>query len=202
MKKNDHVLHPHILVGSVFSPEEIEKIHGLVEQYDLYHGRIGGKNTSIEEIEKVRISNIRFFERNGKAVFDTEWIFNRVDDVIKQVNEMYFDFELYSYQSFQYTTYEGERKGTYNWHMDSFTGRTKEEDERYPRKLSMSVFLNEDYEGGEFEVCTGSQEKARKFRGKPGDAIVFPSFMIHRVAPVTKGIRKSLVVWVEGPRWK
>jgi predicted 2-oxoglutarate/Fe(II)-dependent dioxygenase YbiX len=71
------------------------------------------------------------------------------------------------------------------------------------RKLSMSIFLNEDYDGGEFDICTGNQQnKVNSFKEYPGSAIIFPSFMCHRVRPVTKGIRKSLVVWFTGPNWK
>lgn len=203
MKKNDNILHPHILVSSVFNSEEIEKINSLTSKYDLHYGRTGAdKSITRETIEKVRISEVRFFKRSDEATFETGWIFDRLDDVIKQVNESRFDFQLHRFNSFQYTTYDAEKAGRYNWHMDSFTGRSELAEKNYPRKLSMSVFLNDDFEGGEFEICTAEQSRPVKFKTVPGDAIVFPSFMIHRVTEVTKGIRKSLVVWVEGPRWK
>lgn len=180
------MLLPNILVSPVFSSEEIQKIHSTVENYELYEGIAGG----IEENKNIRVSDIRFIERHDT---ETSWIFKRLDNVVKQVNEAYFKFDLRSYQSIQYTTYDGNKLGNYSWHMDCI---------RYPRKLSMTIFLNDDYEGGDFEICTGDQTNAQKIKGKPGDAILFPSFIVHRVAPVTKGIRKSLVIWVEGPDWK
>lgn len=205
MKKSDNILHPHISVCSVFNSEEIEKINSLTEKYDLYYARTGAdKSLSKESIEKIRISDVRFFKRNDEANFETGWIFDRLDGVINQVNETCFDFQLHRYKAFQYTTYDAQKNGRYNWHMDSHTGRSSytETNTNFPRKLSMSVFLNDDFEGGEFQICTADQSNPVKFKTVPGDAIVFPSFMIHRVTTVTKGIRKSLVVWVEGPRWK
>ena len=73
------------------------------------------------------------------------------------------------------------------------------------RKLSMTVLLNDNYEGGEFQFASYTQEKCTidtpEFN-KTGMIIVFPSDMEHRVAPVTKGIRYSLVVWFVGPPFK
>ena len=69
------------------------------------------------------------------------------------------------------------------------------------RKLSMSVMLNEDFDGGEFEFASYKDTKCliTSFKAKTGDIIVFPSVMEHRVAPVTKGTRYSLVNWFVGP---
>ena len=70
------------------------------------------------------------------------------------------------------------------------------------RKLSMTTLLSDGHEGGEFEFACYAKEKcsiaAPKFN-KVGSIIVFPSIMEHRVAPVTKGVRYSLVTWFLGP---
>jgi PKHD-type hydroxylase len=58
----------------------------------------------------------------------------------------------------------------------------------------MTIVLNEDYEGGEFEFF----DDKRLIKEKTGTVIVFPSYIVHRVRPVTKGIRYSLVVWFCG----
>jgi PKHD-type hydroxylase len=65
------------------------------------------------------------------------------------------------------------------------------------RKLSISILLNEpdiDFEGGEFEILGSFETNLKK-----NSAIVFPSFLQHRVQTITKGTRKSLVIWAEGP---
>jgi len=168
------VLLPNVLVSPVFSAEEIQKIHSTVENYELYEGIAGG----IEENKNIRVSDIRFIERHDT---ETSWIFKRLDNVVKQVNEAYFKFDLRSYQSIQYTTYDGNKLGNYSWHMDCI---------RYPRKLSMTIFLNDDYEGGDFEVCTGDQTNAQKIKTLaffPGD-----EEFLHGVRPIISGTRFTL----------
>ena len=72
------------------------------------------------------------------------------------------------------------------------------------RKLSMTVLLNESFEGGDFEFASYGKEESTitPLEMKQGDVVVFPSFMEHRVAPITKGIRYSLVTWFLGPPFK
>mgnify|MGYP003641320843 FL=1 len=57
----------------------------------------------------------------------------------------------------------------------------------------MSLILNDDYEGGEFETWSSGKKKFKK-----GSMIFFPSWVLHKVNPVTKGTRYSLVVWFLG----
>jgi PKHD-type hydroxylase len=61
---------------------------------------------------------------------------------------------------------------------------------------------NVDFEGGEFQINEGLEERAKTIKMTKGTLIAFPSFMIHRVKTVTKGIRKSITIWVEGPKFK
>lgn len=206
MKKKDNILYSHIMCSSWFSQEEIDKIQTLADKHPLKRGRVGinAKTISLEEVEKVRISDIKYFFRNDVTILETEWIFQKIDNLLTEINQTYFGFDLYPSNSFQYTTYDSALKGRYDWHMDSFLNGfpVPEEWGTNTRKLSISVFLNDDYEGGDFQLALSNQETPKTFRGAPGDAIIFPSFLTHRVTPVTKGIRKSLVVWNEGPSWK
>ena len=73
------------------------------------------------------------------------------------------------------------------------------------RKLSVTFLLNDpkkDFKGGTFQINSGEEKNAESVPMRKGDIIVFPSFLIHRVAPVTKGTRKSIVVWVLGPKFR
>ncbi len=101
----------------------------------------------------------------------------------------------------------------YDWHIDSFQNpsfQTQHEyhpNKPYNRKISVTVFLNdpEEYEGGEFDLETrgpNSNERYDTFKMPKGSVIVFPSYMWHRVRPVTSGVRKSLVLWIQGPPFK
>ena len=58
----------------------------------------------------------------------------------------------------------------------------------------------DEYEGGDFEIGSGGEFK--KLSKKKGSGILFPSFLMHRVTPITKGVRKSLVLWVGGESYK
>mgnify|MGYP003351822367 FL=1 len=64
------------------------------------------------------------------------------------------------------------------------------------------LLLNDGFEGGLFQINKGLESKPETIEMIKGRLLLFPSFIIHRVTPVTKGIRKSLVTWVEGPRFK
>ena len=87
---------------------------------------------------------------------------------------------------------------SYRFHPDTANG------EMGVRKLSVSLLLNEqdiDFEGGEFLFNTGNESNPHKIVIERGSMVLFPSYMLHAVSPVTKGVRKSLVVWVEGPNF-
>ena len=95
----------------------------------------------------------------------------------------------------QYTQYY-ENGGHYDWHTDNGP---------YPfntRKISITVQLSDpnEYDGGDLELWNGGNIKT-VFRGR-GATILFPSFIMHRVTPVTQGLRKSLVLWVGGEHYK
>ena len=83
----------------------------------------------------------------------------------------------------------------FTWHIDRNMGIAT-------RKLSLSLQLSapEDYEGGDLELWFGGEPvKANRERGM---ITFFPSYVMHRVTPVTKGVRYSLVCWVSGPPFK
>jgi hypothetical protein len=86
-------------------------------------------------------------------------------------------------------------KGHYNAHVDTFHSHDNE-----TRKLTVLAFLNDDFEGGKFFInADGNQYYPPQ---EKGTVLVFPSFMVHGVEPVTKGIRYSVVTWMVGPYFK
>lgn len=127
------------------------------------------------------------------------WMYQRLSPFIARVNHEHFRFDLESMENFQYTEYtEGQN---YDWHVDCMAGR------EHCRKLSMSILLSDpsEFEGGKFELMQyGSPDPSRIAYPelKKGDALFFPSFMGHRVTPVTSGVRHSVVCWVSGPQFK
>jgi PKHD-type hydroxylase len=183
------VTEPWVYWDDGFTQDELGRLVDYCDSTDLVKGvTFGGENL------ETRNSNVCFFDRNK----ENAWIFDRLNFIIQSANEMFYGFQLDGYRTFQYTTYNDTEQGHYNWHMDMGMG-TKET--LLTRKLSLSLLLNDDFEGGEFHINNGSESNAITIPAKKGRAILFPSFMIHRVTPVTKGIRKSLVVWVLGQKF-
>lgn len=123
-------------------------------------------------------------------------LFEKVADFIAKMNNSKFNYDLYGYmRAFQYGVYN---KGQgYDWHQD--LGK----DNISTRKLTISIQLSspKEYEGGELEFFRSDDVHAR-FDKTLGSIAIFPSWIMHRVTPVTKGIRKSLVYWVEGPPFR
>ena len=99
----------------------------------------------------------------------------------------------------QYTKYNGENNAFYDFHIDSFLHATPQ---AYDRKLSCIILLTDrsEFEGGELYIGNGTD--IEKITLEQGSVIVFPSFLQHRVAPVTSGIRRSMVSWAYGPHWR
>ncbi len=117
-------------------------------------------------------------------------------DAASRANDQVFGFNIwYDIKAIQYTTYKSEQKMEYDWHADSvWYGKP------VVQKLTAIICLTDekDYEGGDF-VIAGRKETRIKLT--VGQAIVFPSPLQHKVTPVTKGTRNTLVAWFKGPRW-
>lgn len=133
--------------------------------------------------------------RRGRAVFlsveprskEAEALCERLSAQIRSVNDRLYKFDLAEHEDPQLAEYTvGDH---YDWHLDLGPGRAR------LRKLSASVQLSpaDGYDGGELEIRgAGAVDRAE------GTLIIFPSFLLHRVAPVTRGVRYSLVAWASG----
>lgn len=181
----------------IFNTEELNGIIEFCSNNDISPGKVFNSDTNGEEVyDKIRTSDVGWYHRTT----DTEWIFDRMNMVLQVMNERYYNFDLNGYDSFQYTEYDSLKSGHYDWHMDMHIGQDSNVFGG-TRKLSMSILLNDDFKGGEFMFNVSNQDKPLVIPTKPGRAIIFPSWMLHRVAPVTDGKRRSIVVWVVGPKF-
>ena len=109
-----------------------------------------------------------------------------------------WNFELSYLEPVQLTKYDSARQGHYDWHRDSAAPNADQE----LRKLSFVALLSDssEFEGGEFEINEASLDK--NILNNRGDVVVFPSYLNHRVSPVTSGVRHSAVAWMIGPQFK
>ena len=156
-------------------------------------------------IEAVITDDARTTSALNKKVRDTQvvwcnekWIYDLVWDYLHTANQnAFWNFQIDSCEAMQIGKYG--KGGHYEFHQDG-NGFTRElsnnkHTHNKTRKISMTILLNDDYEGGEFEFFSNKEEL---IKGKAGTVIVFPSYQVHRVKPVTKGVRYSLVVWFCG----
>ena len=133
-----------------------------------------------------------------------QWLYDLVFGYMNTANtQAGWDFEVDAAESMQIGKYS---KGCfYDYHQDGDGVTTYDAPENNwtngkTRKLSMSILLNEDYEGGDFKFY-GDKKTALKEKTK-GSILVFPSYMQHCVEKITKGNRYSLVVWFLGPKFR
>lgn len=179
---------PFVTWDNGFSPEELDLIDKIASLRTPEDGTIykGGVD------EGVRTSKVTWIEHNQ----DSAWLYDRLAYILTRLNGQFFKYDMFGFnEHLQYTVYEGDTEGHYTWHLD--TGNDDS-----PRKLSLVLQLSEpeDYEGGDLELLVGPDPL--KVDKKRGLIAVFPSFRLHRVTPVTKGKRKTLVVWACGPAFK
>ena len=123
-------------------------------------------------------------------------MYRDIEKTMLQANNNHFGFEgMRLTEVGQFTHYP--TGGFYTWHMDNdIVGKHQPP----VRKISMTLLLSDPstFEGGELEFMN----KGKTAKLKQGQAIFFASWLQHRVKPVTKGERKSLVMWFGGPPFK
>lgn len=193
--ERETVTFPWTYWDGAFTDEELDKITTLFEEQGLEDSTIIGTSDP-NEVEKIRRSRVKFHELNDT----TNWIFLRFNDVIEKLNERFYNYNLNGYDRIQYTVYDGENGGKYDWHQDMPHGPAVITP---TRKLSVVMNLSkqdEDYQGGQFQMMLGTEPETVSL--PRGRIIAFPAYLLHRVAPLTDGCRKSLVIWVIGPKFK
>jgi PKHD-type hydroxylase len=198
-RDRQNITHGWCYWDNAFTTEELDKMCAYFDTQSLDKAKVVG-----ELKEPVRISNVKYYSFDPQDD-NTVWIFQKMNFVIEHINNQYYGFILNGYNSFKYTEYEASEKGKYDWHMDTILGENKPNHLLDTRKLSITMCVNEpgdEYEGGELQINSTNESTPETIPTKKGRMILFPSFMNHRVTPVTKGKRKSVVVWVEGPKFK
>ena len=164
---------------NIFTKDECNQIINLFKNEIMENAKVGGGQLR----ETTRKSKVCWIPK----VREYEWIYLKIFDVVGFANENFFNLEIKEIvEEIQFTKYE--EQDHYDWHVD-LNSENK-------RKLSASLQLSDssDYEGGDLQFNT--DESADKDQGT---IIIFPSYMRHRVAPVTRGTRYSLITWISGP---
>ncbi|HAD95852.1 MAG TPA: 2OG-Fe(II) oxygenase [Cryomorphaceae bacterium] len=169
---------------SIFNMEEIGKVLSCWDEEKSIKATLSGEQQYRDDLRK---SSVMFLDDSDER----QWLYQKLMQLSLVSNSERFWFDLQGFfQELQLTRYE--EGHFFDWHMDFGAGEISH------RKLSITVQLSDpsEYEGGDLEFMINKEVvKAPRSRGT---VIIFPSFVMHRVTPVTKGVRQSIVGWASG----
>ena len=172
--------------GPIFTPEQCQLIINAGRSEPVQNGQVGGGAAGVVDT-KTRTSHISWIPFNKMPE-----MYSTLENIMLRTNNNHFGFEgMKITEQAQYTEYPA--GGFYDWHIDSDINGINEPP---VRKISMTCLLSHEseFEGGGLELMSDGKIA----RPKQGQAIFFASFIRHRVVPITRGVRKSLVLWVGG----
>jgi PKHD-type hydroxylase len=181
-----------ITAKNIFNNGEIEKIIELGES-GLHATVLGPADTFDPSGQSARDCSTSFLYSSDPA---NAWLFAKLAELINDANKNFYHYDLSMIETLQFTKYVAPGQH-YKKHVDILARSNGGQ-----RKISFTVQLSDsaDYDGGDLiphvteETSTVSKEK--------GTIHLFPSYMMHEVTPVTRGVRYSLVGWVLGPAFK
>ena len=205
------------IINNAIPPEALDELLKRYPKDSFEVGRHASPDKPDDQENKVRKSKVLFIN-------EPELDHHLIGNMSRANWYLATRYDINGAESTQLTSYNGDEKGHYDWHID---GEANHSEARVPvftdpkhtgeisqphlagtvRKLSCSVLLNDDFEGGDFQVrylkhdsldnpCVDTIDTFKPIKGQ---GIFFPSNLCHRVTPVTKGTRYSLVKWFCGP---
>lgn len=176
-----------------FNEKELTQIYNNLGNIPFQEGVVFGDN-NVEAIKKIRSSSIKWIPKNEYWF----WLYDKLMNMALEANNALWKFDLISVpELIQYTEYYDYKEGHYDWHQDIGPGIGSH------RKVSITVQLSnpDEYEGGDLELWQGGKSIHKAEKGA-GVVFIFPSYMMHRVTKITKGTRRSFVLWVGGDHYK
>ena len=172
-------------IDNGFTSEELRKIYNDLKNVPFEKAStVGGHH------DEIRSSRVKWIPQNDEWV----WLYSKMSYYALEANSNLWGFNLHSLpEQIQYTEYLASEKGHYTWHQDIGP------DTLSVRKISITVQLShpDEYDGGDLQIHQGGDIPENCSKGE-GTVVIFPSYMMHRVSPVTRGIRRSFVLWLGG----
>jgi PKHD-type hydroxylase len=182
---------PYACWEGAFTDGEMDRIEAYGDGLAPNKATLVGRDVA-EEYSDIRITNTAWIRPSP----DTKWIYDRMQAVIRTLNNKVWQFDISGFsEDFQYAVYQGSEGGHYDWHVD-------QADVSKVRKLSLSLQLTDP---SQYDGCDLQLRAAKNIHSAPrtrGTLIAFPSYVLHRVTPITRGVRKSVVVWTTGPKFR
>ncbi|MGZ5037551.1 MAG: 2OG-Fe(II) oxygenase [Usitatibacter sp.] len=179
---NELVVTPQVMLD-LFTAEECARIVAACETHPLHQGQL------VQERENYRRASAAWIAPDG----DTRFVYERIATMVAKLNGWY-RYELFGFlEPLHFIRYD--EGGKFDWHLDCGADRT------CTRKLSVTVQLSapDAYAGGALEFCPQGELHRSRYQGA---ATVFPSLLAHRVTPIERGVRHSIVAWIHGPSFR
>lgn len=186
------------------NPKQNKNSHGVVNCGDISHSTckriINEHKNSLNKLVVGRVQEDGKYVENKNVRDVHAWIIHQDNDWIDEIiiNSTYTALQYLDYDVVgllerpQLLRYSAPSKG-YQWHTDLG------QNEASNRKISISINLNETYSGGALSFFSDRLYKLNMIQGQ---SVAFPSFLSHKVMPVTKGVRWSLVAWISGSAFR
>lgn len=174
----------------LFTPRQLDDLTRYCDSLALEPARLNSGESPI------RSTDVAWVFRNA----ETEALYRRMEEVVLKLNADLFHFDLSGLATMQYAIYRDGQAGYFDWHSDY--GRYRADPGQEPRKLTLSLQLSD---GAEYEGCDLQIRAAFPLDVAPrekGTLVAFRSYALHRVTPITRGERRSLVVWACGPEFR
>jgi predicted 2-oxoglutarate/Fe(II)-dependent dioxygenase YbiX len=172
--------------SEAFSIEGANRVIETTETLNSEVAKIGGDDKGVVD-KKIRdVKKIPLPPWNGLGA--------QMAGMALEANRQAWKFNVTHANQCDYLIYDVD--GHYHAHTDTFMDPTQTE----ARKLTVLAFLNDDFEGGRLFLQMGNEKIYPPQHA--GSVLVFPSFILHGVEPITKGIRRSIVTWLVGPWFK
>ena len=187
--------------ADALSKQEVDRVIKMANALPQVRATTIGDDGNETAPTENRSSMVKWIPQNSEWA----WLYERLTELAVEANYETWGFDLVSApENIQYTEYYASEDGHYDWHQDIGAGELPSK-----RKVSITLQLSDsdEYEGGELQLTGGGDgagglvESTTLPRGK-GVGVLFPSYMMHRVSKVTKGTRKSLVLWVGGAHYR
>jgi PKHD-type hydroxylase len=178
---------------NIFTKEECKRIIEIGKSCLSEYPQIQTKNPEAESEKNYDYRNCKMYAPSVDETADWMWFAQRISTSIYNFNAKEgWKFNLIGMAERPMMMEYEEGQGKYDWHIDLGPSSLAS-----TRKLGFTLFLNDDYEGGEFQIKTG-RENYIPPQQETGNLLFFPTYLVHRVTLVTRGTRSVVVGWVHG----
>jgi PKHD-type hydroxylase len=178
---------------SFFNEKKIKEINSFIDKnFDGYQDPKNSARDLQNKNKKIATVKHIYYKKIKHLLYDLE------QEFMYQANTSFgYDlFGLKDIEKLNFNIYSSNDFGSYGWHTDGSRS------DLYDVKLTVLINLSiKKYEGGQFFIFDTNELEVKELNS-PGSVIMFRSFYNHKVMPVTKGERRTLAIFLKGPKFK